>query len=105
MNNVVSRAPRGMYWVYLVTENPTRNAAPVKVGITNDIKRRVEGMRSGNPRGVNLFCGFLCLSRQQAIDTERAVLDAFPRLVGEWLDADPFEVKLAIDKLVYRTAP
>lgn len=74
------------FYVYFVQEVKVSKAAPVKVGVTSNLKRRMKAMQTGNPR--ELTCRVLLgpMSRADAFEYEQQLHGTFKRmrLRGEW---------------------
>jgi len=74
------------FFVYFVQEVKASRSAPVKVGVTSNIKRRIKTMQTGNPR--ELTCRVLLgpMTKEAAFEYEGQLHGTFKRmrLRGEW---------------------
>lgn len=74
------------FYVYFVQEVKVSKSAPVKVGVTCDIKRRMRTMQTGNPRELKLVVLLGPMERNEAFEYEKQLHGTFNymRLRGEW---------------------
>jgi hypothetical protein len=68
-----------------------------KIGVTNDITRRLHALQGGNPYTLFVACNWELAERNTALDLEAHLLGRFPRMRGEWVRAVPREIRLAGD--------
>lgn len=90
---------RDSVWVYVIH---WQDRGPSKVGVAGDPLARKGMLQTGNPYVLKLAAAFGFPMREQALETEQAVLTALKsrRLSGEWLDATPLQVRQAIQTCV-----
>lgn len=73
---------------------------PCKVGITNDPKRRLRELQTGNPDRLRIW---LCIRIQSEVigEVERAIHDDLKplRLTGEWFDLTVEEAVVAVRRV------
>jgi len=79
------------YCVYII-----RSSKWVKIGWTDNLDRRIEQFKTGNPSRITLVARFPCKSKRNAIHLERLFHEKFNdcRREGEW-----FSAKNVINKL------
>ena len=83
---------RGKTWVYMVH---WQTRGPTKIGVADDPRTRKAMLQSGNPYKLEIFTAFGLATTALALEIEQAALKrlASCRLIGEWLDATPGQVR------------
>jgi hypothetical protein len=74
------------FYVYVVQEVKASATAPIKIGVSNDIERRVACLQTCNPRKLELKASFGPMRKLDAYDLERHMHGELARywLRGEW---------------------
>lgn len=70
-------------WVYFVQQG---DRGSIKIGVADNIERRIKGLQTGSPHKLNLLARIGCGGRKQAYDLENQLHRRFSsyRLEGEW---------------------
>jgi len=71
---------------------------PVKIGFTNDVKKRLKAIQTGNPQKVEIFYSEQFDSKKDMMEAERILHKTLShkRLKGEWFDISPKDAKLEL---------
>ncbi len=71
---------------------------PVKIGFTNDLKKRLKAIQTGNPQKVEIFYSEQFDSKKDMMEAERILHKTLShkRLKGEWFDISPKDAKLEL---------
>src|SRR5690606_24379418 len=85
--------PRSTTYVYVIGIQDA--ARPVKIGVAEDIKKRMLALQTGSPQKLELKAAFLLSTRREAAYTEVVAHAHFSsaRQHGEWFDIDASEAE------------
>ena len=74
------------FYVYVIQEVKVSKTAPIKIGVSNDVERRLGALQVSNPRELAVKLRFGPMSRADAYNLERHLLTKLKhcRLRGEW---------------------
>lgn len=64
-----------------------------KIGVTNNLARRLWSLQGGNPYSLYVACQWEFADRKDALLLETHLLGSFLRLRGEWVRARPREIR------------
>ena len=71
---------------------------PIKVGITNDIQKRLIGLQTSNPEQLNvLYCEKLEAQEARSLEKEYHIMLRDASLKGEWFRPTPFVLEIVED--------
>jgi hypothetical protein len=82
------------HWVYVFArKGPSGLTAPVKVGISNNVKSRLATIQTACPYPIDLAYVFECPDRDIAREIEKSfhAVKKDYRTHGEWFDFEPIE--------------
>jgi predicted GIY-YIG superfamily endonuclease len=74
-----------LHYVYVCSESGSRR---IKIGVSNDVKRRLEELQTGNAHSIELWFLLPFQRREDADQVERYLHDLYAkyRVSGEWFD-------------------
>jgi len=86
-----------MFFLYVIAHVDEENdfVAPVKIGVTNDINRRLREIQTGNPSKLELYAKIPFRCEKTAYEAEQHFHEIYKvnsHLQGEWFDVDPWKV-------------
>lgn len=84
--------PETTAYIYIIChKNGEDFVAPIKIGVSDNPKKRLKSLSSGNPNKLEIFHQFALPTREIAFDLENAFLSVKKesRLNGEWFDLSP----------------
>lgn len=88
-------------WVYVICDH---DADRVKVGISNDVARRLLSLQPGNPNRLKAVHTFLCKDRDTASKIERQFHEAHGDefgMCGEWFGMTPDLAAVKIQEILW----
>jgi predicted GIY-YIG superfamily endonuclease len=92
----------GPTYLYVIAE--LGDSGPTKIGISQNVNKRLSGLQNGNPRKIALYSKFKIPDRQSAIQLEYLILRKFrtdgASLCGEWVQVSPVLVESEIQKML-----
>ena len=90
--------PKYKYTVYFIRDG----LGHIKIGITDDVVRRLNQLQTSNPVKLELYAGFGVKSQFDAREIERHLHEKFSgrRLHGEWFDEEKVLEFLSKDEIV-----
>lgn len=90
---------RDRTWVYVIH---WQDRGPTKVGVAGDPRLRRSELQGGNPYPLKIFTAFGLAEIDMAFEIEGATLERLKacRLMGEWLDATPIQVRDAVQECI-----
>lgn len=102
------------FWLYCITEDGQQDTGPSKVGFTSSVNKRLSSLQGGNPRKLVVAWQIPMESRSQGFDVESYCLRRFrpnpystrdtrDRLLSEWVDASPPNIKDAAEQWLEAT--
>lgn len=102
------KRPADAYHLYVMSDARRRRSdgPRIKIGITEDVLRRVQALSAGNPGGLSVY-GTRLVRRADARSLEAALHRRFAdEAIGrEWFKAEPRAVLQAADELLAALAP
>lgn len=87
-------------YVYIIKAGPGPKD-PIKVGVADDVHKRMKQLQTGNPKELRLVMHFECNDREHAFYLEKTIhsfLDA-KRMHGEWFKVTKSKLMKVIDNL------
>ena len=71
---------------------------PVKIGFTNNLKKRLKAIQTGNSEKIEVFYSEQFDSKKDMMEAERILHHTLShrRLKGEWFDISPEDAKLEL---------
>jgi len=89
------------YWIYCIVENGSEEIGPCKIGIANNLGKRLSSLQSGNWRPLVLIWKIRVSDRDWAKNVEQYCLgchrpsvytpDYRKRLKSEWVETSPYK--------------
>lgn len=72
------------YYIYFIRDG----LAHIKIGITNNVKKRLDALQTANPMKLEYFFGMHVKTQRDALDIESELHEKFKdyRLMGEWFE-------------------
>lgn len=81
-----------MTYIYLIG---WEKKGPVKIGVADDVKRRLKGVQTGNPYKLRIYGSRPIITRELAFAAEMVLHSHLweKRMIGEWFDITIEEAK------------
>lgn len=83
------------WFLYVICESGAEETGPCKIGTASNVKYRIDGMKCGNWRPLEIQAIYASNSRSEAIRLESKILASFGdrRLAGrDWVKATPAQI-------------
>jgi len=75
--------------------------SPIKVGVTDNVHKRMKQLQTGNPKELMLVMRFECNDRRHAFTLEKTIHETLEgrRLCGEWFEVTKSKIMKVINNL------
>ncbi len=87
-------------FVYVIRAG-TGSKSPIKVGVADNVQKRLKQLQTGNPKQLFLVMHFECNDRAHAFRLEKTIHDILKgqRLFGEWFSVSRSNVMKLLNNL------
>ena len=95
-----TQTPSKKSFVYVVRAG-TGSRSPIKVGVADDVQKRMKQLQTGNPKELILVMHFECDDRAHAFRLEKTIHDILKgqRLWGEWFSVSKSKVMKLLNSM------